>query len=46
MKGNRFYINIKEKVDFWEEKISLIKEVLEEWLIFQRFWIALEPIFS
>jgi dynein heavy chain len=46
MLGNKFVIQIKDQVYFWERKIQLIREILDEWLIFQRFWMSLENIFN
>ncbi|KAM9758655.1 dynein axonemal heavy chain 1 [Menidia menidia] len=34
------------RIDAWECKLRMIRNVLEEWLFCQHSWLALEPIFS
>ena len=36
----------EEELEAWEAKLSLMSEVLEEWIKCQRTWMYLEPIFS
>ena len=46
MSNNKFVMNIKDQVNFWENKIQLVREIMDEWLTFQRYWLSLETIFS
>ena len=34
------------KILEWERTLGMTSEVLDEWLVFQRAWIYLEPIFG
>lgn len=36
----------QERLAQWESQLSLVSEVLDEWLALQRQWMYLEPIFS
>jgi dynein heavy chain len=36
----------QERLAQWEAQLSLVSEVLDEWLALQRQWMYLEPIFS
>ena len=36
----------EEKITAWDQKLVLASEILEEWLVLQRQWMYLEPIFS
>lgn len=45
MKSSKFYHSFKDGIDFWEETLSLVSEVLESVLTIQRKWMYLESIF-
>mmetsp|Transcript_18885 Transcript_18885/g.22437 ORF Transcript_18885/g.22437 Transcript_18885/m.22437 type:complete len:4042 (-) Transcript_18885:161-12286(-) len=45
MKSSKFYHSFKTGIDFWEETLSLVSEVLESVLTIQRKWMYLESIF-
>jgi dynein heavy chain len=34
------------RIDEWEKTLTLISDVIEEWIRVQRAWMYLEPIFS
>lgn len=36
----------EERLLRWEAQLSLVSEVIDEWLALQRAWMYLEPIFS
>ncbi|XP_051768758.1 dynein axonemal heavy chain 1 [Ctenopharyngodon idella] len=36
----------EERISKWESKLKMTQDVLEEWLICQRSWLYMEPIFS
>ncbi|KAI7795154.1 dynein axonemal heavy chain 1 [Triplophysa rosa] len=36
----------EERISKWESKLRMTQDVLEEWLICQRSWLYMEPIFS
>eukprot|EP00770_Monocercomonoides_exilis_P008083 MONOS_8041.1-p1 / transcript=MONOS_8041.1 / gene=MONOS_8041 / organism=Monocercomonoides_exilis_PA203 / gene_product=dynein haevy chain 9, inner dynein arm 5 / transcript_product=dynein haevy chain 9, inner dynein arm 5 / location=Mono_scaffold00292:32264-47119(-) / protein_length=4951 / sequence_SO=supercontig / SO=protein_coding / is_pseudo=false len=46
IKGSRHADPIREQVDFWSSRLSTFNEVLEQWLAFQKKWLALEPVFQ
>lgn len=46
MLGTRFVAEIRSDVEFWESKLLLIQETIDEWLMCQKAWMYLENIFS
>ncbi|XP_060766195.1 dynein axonemal heavy chain 1 [Neoarius graeffei] len=36
----------EDRINTWESKLRMTRDVLEEWLMCQRSWLYLEPIFS
>ncbi|KYO43526.1 hypothetical protein Y1Q_0013563 [Alligator mississippiensis] len=45
IKGSCYVGPIKNLVDGWDRKLNLFAHTLEEWLLCQRNWMYLEPIF-
>ena len=35
-----------ERIDVWNESLSVVSEVVDEWLAVQRSWLYLQPIFD
>jgi len=46
MLGSKFSSEIKDCLQTWERKLSLIHDTLEEWMQFQKKWMYLENVFS
>ena len=46
MLGTRFVHNIREQVESWERRLTLIAQTIDEWLSCQRTWMYLENIFN
>lgn len=44
--ASRFVGGIRTEVEEWEKKLSLLSEMLDEWLTCQRSWMYLENIFG
>uniref|UniRef100_K3WBQ7 AAA+ ATPase domain-containing protein n=1 Tax=Globisporangium ultimum (strain ATCC 200006 / CBS 805.95 / DAOM BR144) TaxID=431595 RepID=K3WBQ7_GLOUD len=45
MMGSRFIMGVKDEVDRWNKKLSLLSDSLDEWITCQRSWMYLETIF-
>ena len=46
MQFSAFKGPFEQRIQAWDSKLSLVSEVLEEWLILQRNWLHLQPIFD
>eukprot|EP00958_Prasinococcus_capsulatus_P016076 scaffold1766_cov401-Prasinococcus_capsulatus_cf.AAC.33 len=46
MRASPFVGAFDERVKLWEKKLSLLQDVLDEWLACQQNWLYLEPIFG
>ncbi|KAL8017811.1 putative bromodomain, AAA+ ATPase domain, dynein heavy chain region D6 P-loop [Plasmopara halstedii] len=45
MMGSRYILGVKEEVERWSKRLSLLSETLDEWIACQRSWMYLETIF-
>ncbi|KAJ0392153.1 hypothetical protein P43SY_009213 [Pythium insidiosum] len=45
MMGSRFILGVKDEVDRWNKRLSMLSETLDEWIQCQRSWMYLETIF-
>ncbi|DBA02677.1 TPA: hypothetical protein N0F65_010502 [Lagenidium giganteum] len=45
MMGSRYIMGVKDEVDRWNKRLSLLSETLDEWITCQRSWMYLETIF-
>jgi dynein heavy chain len=46
MLASRFVLGIRDRVEDWDKKLSLVSETMDEWLTCQRSWMYLESIFG
>ncbi|MBN3325639.1 DYH1B protein, partial [Atractosteus spatula] len=46
LKSSRYANPIKQQIDEWERKLNLFAHTLEEWIMCQKRWLYLQPIFS
>lgn len=46
MMAQKYVVNIRPKVEDWENKLAMVQNTLDEWLECQRQWMYLENIFS
>ena len=46
MQFSAFKGPFEERIETWDNKLSLISEVIDEWLMVQRNWLHLQPIFD
>ena len=46
MLGSKYVLEIRDKVEEWEKKLSYISDCIDEWLKCQRQWMYLENIFN
>ena len=46
MLGSRYIFMLKDLVEGWYKKLSLLSDTLDEWQVVQKSWMYLETIFS
>nr|XP_015200682.1 PREDICTED: dynein heavy chain 14, axonemal isoform X2 [Lepisosteus oculatus] len=46
LKSSLYANPIKQQIDEWERKLNLFAHTLEEWIMCQKRWLYLQPIFS
>lgn len=46
MMGSRFIAGVREEVEAWDRRLSLLSDTLDEWIMCQKQWMYLETIFS
>ncbi|XP_012230668.2 dynein axonemal heavy chain 3 [Linepithema humile] len=46
MRGSPFVKAFEEEMQQWEEKLILMQDIIDQWLLCQATWMYLEPIFS
>eukprot|EP01083_Nonionella_stella_P111300 326422_1 len=46
MQFSAFKAPFEERIKTWDNKLSLVSEVIDEWLMVQRNWLHLQPIFD
>ena len=45
MMGSRYITGVRDEVEEWDKKLSILSETLDEWVACQRNWMYLETIF-
>jgi len=45
MMGSRYITGVRDDVEAWDKKLSVLSETLDEWVACQRNWMYLETIF-
>ncbi|KAH7827202.1 dynein haevy chain 9, inner dynein arm 5 [Monocercomonoides exilis] len=46
IKGSQHSNPIREQLEFWASRLTTFSCVLDQWLLFQQKWLALEPVFQ
>ena len=46
MMASRYINFLRDEVDEWVKRLSLLSDIMEEWLLCQRNWMYLENIFG
>jgi dynein heavy chain len=46
MLGSRFVMSMREEIETWYKKLSLLSDTIDEWVVVQKAWMYLETIFS
>ena len=46
IKSSRYITPIRQLVDEWDKRLSLLSKTIDEWITCQRRWLYLEQIFS
>ncbi|KMQ95743.1 dynein heavy chain axonemal [Lasius niger] len=46
MRGSPFVKAFEEEMQQWEEKLIMMQDIIDQWLLCQATWMYLEPIFS
>ena len=46
IKSSRYITPIRQLVDEWDKRLTLLAKTIEEWISCQRRWLYLEQIFS
>ena len=46
MLGSRFVMTMREEIETWYKKLSLLSDTIDEWVVVQKAWMYLETIFG